>query len=92
MTTLALFALAALTFSILAGVIEAVLARRARRRLQGKTSPVLHPLTQHGLRRVRHPFSWRALHYVGLFVGFLLVTYVGLRLLRAVHSVVATWF
>jgi hypothetical protein len=89
---LALFAVAALTFSILAGVLEGFLTRRARRRFRGKSSPVLHPLTHHGLRRVRHPRSWRALHHVGLFFGFLLVTYVGLLLLRAVHGVVAAWF
>jgi hypothetical protein len=92
MTTLALFAAAALTFSILAGVIEGFWARRSRRRLLGQASPVLHPLPRHGLRRVRHPLSWRALHHVGLFLGFLLVTYVGLVLLRAVHGVVANWF
>lgn len=92
MTTLALFAVAALTFSILAGVIEGFWARRARRRFQRKTSPVLHPLTHHGLRRVRHAPSWRPLHHVGLFLGFLLVTYVGLLLLRGVHSFVASWF
>jgi hypothetical protein len=88
MTTLALFAVAALAFSILAGVIEGVLGRRAQRRLQGKAAPVLHPLTHHGLRRVPHSLSWRALHHVGLFFGFLLVTYVGLLLLTAVHRAV----
>ncbi|MEX2223956.1 MAG: hypothetical protein WEG40_19360 [Candidatus Rokuibacteriota bacterium] len=92
MTTLALFAVAALTFSILAGVIEGFSARRVRRRLQRKASPVLHPLTHHGLRSVRHPRAWRALHHVGLFFGFLLVTYAGLLFLRALHSVVADWF
>jgi len=92
MTTLALFACAALTFSIFVGVIEAFLVRRARRRLQEKASPVLHPLTQHGIRRVRHKLSWRALYHVGLFFGFFLVTYVGIRLLRAVHSLVTSWF
>ena len=92
LSTLALFAVAALTFSILAGVIEGLGARRTRRRLQGKTSPVLHPLPHHGVRRVRHPLSGRALHHGGLFLGFLLVTYVGLLLLRAVHRAVANWF
>lgn len=91
-TTLALFAVAALTFSVLAGVIEALLGRRARRRFQGKALPVLHPLTHHGVRRIPHPLSWRALHHVGLFFGFLLVTYVGLLLLRVVHRVVGNWF
>ena len=92
MTTLTLVAVAALTFSILAGVIEGCLARRARRRIQGKASPVLHPLTHHGLRRLRRPLSGRALHLGGLFLGFLLVTYVGLLVVRAVHAAVASWF
>jgi hypothetical protein len=92
MTTLTLVAAAALAFSILAGVIEACLARRTWRRIQGKASPVLHPLTHHGLRRLRRPLSGRALHLGGLFFGFLLVTYVGLLVLRALHAVVASWF
>jgi hypothetical protein len=92
MTTLALFGVAALIFSILAGVIEGFWARRARRQLQRKASPVLHPLTHHGFRRVRQPLSWRALRHVGLFFGFLFITYIGLALLRVVHSVVASWF
>jgi len=92
MTTLTLVAAAALTFSILAGVIEECLARRARRRIQGKASPVLHPLTHHGLRRVRRPLSGRVLHLGGLFFGFLLVTYVGLLVLRALHAVIISWF
>jgi len=82
MTTLALFAPAAVTFSILAGVIEGFCGRRVRRRFQGKALLVLHPLTHHGVCRVRQPLSWRALHHVGLFFGFLLVTYLGLLLLR----------
>jgi hypothetical protein len=92
MTTLTLFAVAAFAFSILAGVIEALLARRTRRRLQRKALPGLHPLTHHEVRRVRDPLSRRALRHVGLFFGFLLVTYVTLLLLRAVHRVVAHWF
>jgi hypothetical protein len=92
MTTLALFAVAALTFSVLAGVIEAFWARRIRRRSQRKALPVLHPLTNHGLRRVRHPLSWRALHHVRLFFGFLVITYAGLLLLRGMQRVVASWF
>jgi hypothetical protein len=92
MTTLTLFAVAALTFSLLAGVIEGFLARRARRRLQGTASPALHPLTHHGLRRVGYPLSWRVLHHVVLFFGFLLVTYAGLLVLTAVHRAVAHWF
>lgn len=92
MTTLALFAVAALTFSLLAGVIEELLARRARRRLQRKGSPILHPLTHHRLRRVRSPLSFRAFQHLGLFFGFLLVTYLGLLFMRAAYRVVASWF
>ena len=92
LTTLALFAVAAFAFSILAGVIEGLLARRTRRRFLRKSLPVLHPLTHHEVRRVRHPLSWRAIRHVGLFLGFLLVTYTGLLLLRAVHRVIAQWF
>lgn len=88
MTLLALLAFAALTFSVLTAVIEVLGARRTRRRRQGRASPVLHPLARHGSRRVRQPRSWRALRHVGLFFGFLLVTYVGLLLVR----VVAEWF
>lgn len=92
MTTLALFAVAAFAFSILAGVIEGLLGRRMRRRFLRKTLPVLHPLTRHEVRRVRHPLSWRAFRHLGLFFGFLVVTYVGLLLLRAAYRVVAHWF
>ena len=93
LSTLALFAVAALAFSILAGVIEGIAARRARRRAQRRVSPVLHPLPLHEeVRRVPQPLYWRALHHVGLFFGFLLVTYVGLLTLRVVRSVVAKWF
>jgi hypothetical protein len=44
--TVALFVLAALAFSILGGVIEASWKRRSRRRLEEKTSVVLHPLAR----------------------------------------------
>ena len=88
MTMLALLGFAALTFSILAGVINGLSTRRPRRRLQEKPSPVLHPLTHHGRPRGRHPRSWRALHHVGLFLGFLLATYVGLVVLRVVYRAV----
>ena len=93
MTLLALLALAALIFSILAGVIEGMGARRARRRLKEKALPVLHPFPQHVvIRRVRQPLYWRALHHVALFFGFLAVTYLGLLALRLAHSVLVTWF
>ena len=56
MTLIALLTFAALTFSVLAGVIEGLGARRSRRRLQRKASPLLHPLPNHGVvRRVRQP-------------------------------------
>lgn len=92
MRMMVLFAVAALTFTILAGVMEAFTARRPRRRVQAKPSPMLYPLTHHGPRGIRHPRSWRARHYVGLFFAFLLVTYLGLVLLRAMHSIVADFF
>jgi hypothetical protein len=80
---------AALTFSILAGVINGLSTRRPRPRRPEKPSPVLHQLTQHGRPRASDPRPWRTLHFVALFVGFLLVTCVGLLLLRAVfHAVV----
>ena len=92
MRTWALFTLAALAFSVLAGAIEALWERRAQRRLQEKSSTVLHPLTRPRLRSVRHPLSERALHHVGLFFGFLLAAYVGSLLLRIVHNLVGHWF
>lgn len=93
MTLLALLAFAALIFSILAGVIEEIGARRAQRRLKGKTLPVLHPLRQHAvIRRVRQPLYSRALYHVGLFLGFLAVTYLGLVALRLAHAILARWF
>lgn len=91
MTTLVLLALAALTFSIIGGLIEGVWARRARRRFYRTALPTLHPLPHHGFRRVRPSRSGRVLHHVGLFLGFLVVTYVGLLLFRALHSAVASW-
>jgi hypothetical protein len=78
MRTLALLAFAALAFSSLAGVIKVLWERRERRRLVEKASTVLHPLAQYRFRSVRYPLSARALYHVGLFFGFLLVTYVGM--------------
>lgn len=91
MRTSALFVLAALAFSILAGAIEALWARREQRSLKKKWA-VLHPLARHRLRSVRYPFSAEARYHVGLFFGFLLVTYVGGLLLKVIHSSVAHWF
>ncbi len=92
MRTLAIFAFAALAFSSLAGAIEALWARRERRSLREKSTVALHPLTRHRLRSVRYSQFARALYHVGLFVGFLLVTYVGMLLLETIHSFVAHWF
>jgi hypothetical protein len=89
MTTFALLGFAALTFTILAGVINELSARRHTRRLPGKPTPVLHPLAHHGHHHGRPPRSWRPLHYLGSFLGFLLVTYLGLLLLRALHRAIA---
>ncbi len=91
MEILALLVAAALAFTVLAGVIE-IRGARARRRLLERTSPVLHPLAQHPLPRTRHFSSRRALRHVGLFVGFLVVVYVGTVLLRALYSLLAQWF
>jgi hypothetical protein len=93
MRTLALFAFAAFVFSSLAGVIEALWERRARRRVAAKGSTVLHPLARYRFRSVRYPLSARALYHVGLFFGFLLVTYIVTLLLQTVvRSFVAQWF
>ncbi len=92
MSTLVLFVLGALAFSILAGAIEAFGARRERRSLRDKPTIVLYPLTRHRLRRVRYPLLTRALYHVSLFVRFLLVTYVGIFLLKTMFSFVAHWF
>jgi hypothetical protein len=92
MRTPAIFMLAALTFIILAGAIEASWARRERRSLKEKSTVALHPLARHRLRRVRYPLPARALYHVSLFFGFLLVIYVGILLLKTIHSVVAHWF
>jgi hypothetical protein len=88
MTEFVLLGWAALTFSILAGVINGLSTRRPRLRLPEKPSPVLHQLTHHRRPRVSDPRPWRALHFVALFVGFLLTTWVGLLLLRAVYHAV----
>ena len=88
MNELVLLGCAALTFSILAGMINGLSTRRPRPRRPEKPSPVLHPLTQHRRPRVSDPRPWRALHFVGLFVGFLFATCVGLLLLRAVYRAV----
>jgi hypothetical protein len=42
--------------------------------------------------RLRSSSTRRRLRYVGLFVGFLVVTYVGMVLLQIVYSVIESWF
>jgi len=90
--TVALFVLAALAFSILGGVIEASWKRRSRRRLEEKTSVILHPLARHRVRSVRRPLPSRALYHLGLFFGFLVVAYIVVLVLMTVRSVIASWF
>jgi hypothetical protein len=86
MNELVLLGCAALTFSILAGMINGLSTRRPRPRRPEKPSPVLHRLTHHGFPRVPDPRRWRALHFVGF--GFLFATCVGLLMLRAVYRAV----
>jgi hypothetical protein len=88
MTELVLLGCAALTFSIFAGVINGLSTRRPRPRRPEKPSPALHQLTHHRRPCVSDPRPWRALHFVGLFFGFLFATCVGLLLLRAVYRAV----
>jgi hypothetical protein len=92
MRTSILFGLGALAFSLLAGAIEALWARRERRLIREKATVVLHPLARHRLRRVRSPLPARALYHVSLFFGFLLVSYVGILLLKTMYRFVAHWF
>jgi hypothetical protein len=89
--TIGLFVLAALAFSILAGMIETRWDREARRRLLEST-PVLHPLSRHRFTWIRPSNSRRMLRHVALFVGFLLTTYAGTLVLKAVGRLVAPWF
>lgn len=91
MVTFALFVLAALAFSVLAGLIEIRWARQARRRLLEPTSPVLHPLSQHRFTWLRPSGSRRVLRHAGLFIGFLLVSYIAVALVKAVHGLLAHW-
>jgi hypothetical protein len=87
-----LLGVAALTFSVLVGVMEGRRARRAQRRLLARTSIVLHPLPMHGYRRIPVPVAGRVFHYMGLFLGFLAGAYVVAILLRLLWRVLAYWF
>jgi hypothetical protein len=87
-----LLIVAALTFSLLTGVLEVRGARRAQRRLLARTSPALHPLPQHGFRSVPGSPSRRAAHLGALFAGFLAVAYVLELLLQLLWHIVSPWF
>lgn len=91
MVSMVLFVLAAVAFGVLAGVIEYRWARQARRRLLHAPSPVLHPLQQHRLARLRPVTGRRALCHVVLFLGFLVVSYLGVTLVQALYSLLAKW-
>lgn len=86
-----LMGVAALTFSILAGLMEGRGARRAQQRLLAKTSTVLHPLPTHGYRRIRSSGPRRVFHHMGLFIGFLAVAYVVVILLKLLWRILAHW-
>lgn len=88
---IALFVLAALAFSILAGVIESRWARQDRQRLLESTSPVLHPLSRHRLSWMRPSNKRRAARHVAFFLGFLVVTYSGVAVVTAVVRLLAHW-
>ena len=93
METGVLLVLGALAFTVLVGGIELWLARHARRELARRASVPLHPLSRREeMPQLRSSSTRRRLRYVGLFVGFLIVTYVGLILLKIVYSVVESWF
>ena len=92
MGTLALLIVAALAYSLLAGVMEVAGARRARRRLLDRDAPVLHPLSQHRLPRLRYWSTGRAIHHVALFAAFLTTVYFAMTLLKALHTLLARWF
>lgn len=84
MDQLALLVLAAVTFSLLAGILESRHARRARRRLLQRSPIPLHPLTHHPLRTIRESHTGRMLHYAALFLGFLIVVYGAVLLVRTI--------
>ena len=92
MKTSVLLVLAALAFTVLVGGIEFCLGRDSRRELTRKASVPLHPLSRREeMPRLRSSSPRRHLRYVGLFVGFLVATYVGLTLLQALYRLVESW-
>ena len=86
-----LLVVAALTFSLLTGVMEGRGARRAQRRLLARTSAVLHPLPQHGYRSLPGSSSRRAAHLGVLFAVGLAVAYATVLLLRLLWRVLSPW-
>ena len=91
METLALVVMGGLAFTVLAGAFELRESRRMRRRLLEHKDRVLHPLARHGLRRLRSSPSRRLLHYVGLFLGFLLGFCVLMLLGQGIVALLPSW-
>lgn len=91
MKTLALVVMGGLAFIVLAGAFELRESRRTRRRLLEHKDRVLHPLAQHGLRRLRSSTPRRVLHYAGLFFGFLLVFYGLMFLGQGIVALLLSW-
>jgi hypothetical protein len=86
-----LMGVAALVFSLLAGVIEERGARRTQQKVLARTSTVLHPLPLHGYRRVRSSMPGRVLHHGGLFIAFLAIAYAATILLRLLRRALIHW-
>jgi hypothetical protein len=87
----ALLVVAAVVFSGLAGLIEIRETRRARRRLPERRSVTLHPLVQHSPPRVRYFTLGSMRRHLGLFIGFLVVAYVVVFLLKTVYALLPEW-
>jgi hypothetical protein len=92
MRTLALFAFAALAFTLLVGGIELWSTRQAAQQREEKAETILHPFPRHRVRKVRSRFSTRAQYHLGLFFGFLVAAYVGTVLVRMLYNLVAHIF
>jgi hypothetical protein len=87
----ALLVLAAVVFSVLAGLIEIREARRIHRRLLGRRPVTLHPLAQHSLPRVRYFTLESTRRRLGLFIGFLVVAYIVVFLLTTFYALLSQW-
>jgi len=93
MRTLALFAFAALAFSLLVGGIDLWWTRKAGQRRHEEPATILHPFPRHRVRKVRSSRVDRTQYHLGLFFGFLVVAYVGSALVRMVYKLlVASMF